>query len=313
MEDNAAKVLFAMGGAHPDRRCRVNGIYVPGASNPGVMDETVGGGVFNAARTAARCGYAVQLLSARGGDSGASLVEAAMAEAGIDDLSGIFLDRRTPSYTSLLDRTGEQIAGFADMALYELAFVRLLRRKSIRTALKNADAVLADANPAREALEALAAATGDKPLFAIAVSPAKVVRLAGLLPRLACLFMNKAEAVALASACQDGTGGSPADVLTGAGLGRAVITAGSGPLTLLDEGRSELLVPPPAEHPRDVTGAGDALAGATVAALMRGTPFRDAVLHGMAAAAATVETEDSVAPPGRLAHYLDLARRMNPS
>ena len=273
MTDPLTTMLFAMGGAHPDRRGRMSGTYVPGASNPGVMDETVGGGVFNAARTAARSGLGVQLLSARGGDSGASLVEAAIAEAGIDDLSGVFLDRRTPSYTSFLDRTGEQIAGFADMALYEIAFARLLRRKSVRTALEGADAVLTDANPSREALEALAAATGGKPLFAIAVSPAKVVRLAGLLPRLSCLFMNKAEAVALASACEDGNGGSPADVLMRAGLGRAVITAGAGPLTLLDDGRTELLVPPPAEQPRDVTGAGDALAGATVAALMQAIPF----------------------------------------
>ena len=139
-----------------------------------------------------------------------------------------------------------------------------------------------------------------------------MVRLIGLLPRLACLFMNKAEAVALAGAFADG-GGSPADVLMHAGLGRAVITAGSGPLMMLDAGKVERLMPPPAEHPRDVTGAGDALAGATIAALMQGSSFRDAVLHGMAAAAATVETEDSVAAPGRLAHYLTLARRMNPS
>ncbi|MCB1383784.1 MAG: carbohydrate kinase [Notoacmeibacter sp.] len=304
--------LLAVGGAHPDRRGQVAGAYVPGASNPGSMRESIGGGVFNAARVAAASGLQVSLVSVRGGDASGAMVEAAIAGAGLADLSPTFLDRRTPSYTSLLDRSGEQIAGLADMALYDVAFARILRRKPVRAALAAADAVLCDANPSSEALEALAVAAGGKPLHAIAVSPAKVVRLAPLLPQLACLFMNRAEAVALAAAVTSKGPANPLDAVAGAGLRAAVITGGAGPLAVLQNGRQTTLLPPQAEALRDVTGAGDALAGATVAALMAGADLREALLHGMAAAAATVETRDSIASPDRMTRYLDEARRLNP-
>ncbi|TIR65476.1 MAG: carbohydrate kinase, partial [Mesorhizobium sp.] len=43
--------ILALGGAHIDRRGQVSGPYVPAASNPGIMREDVGGGVFNALRS----------------------------------------------------------------------------------------------------------------------------------------------------------------------------------------------------------------------------------------------------------------------
>ena len=48
-------------------------------------------------------------------------------QAGIADLSAVFLDRATPSYTALLDREGDVIAALADMALYELAFPKQMQ------------------------------------------------------------------------------------------------------------------------------------------------------------------------------------------
>ncbi len=61
--------LFAVGGAHIDRRGQVSGAYVPGTSNPGVLSEEVGGVVFNALRNAVQHGVAASLLSVRGGDA----------------------------------------------------------------------------------------------------------------------------------------------------------------------------------------------------------------------------------------------------
>ncbi|MGN6766756.1 MAG: PfkB family carbohydrate kinase, partial [Rhizobiaceae bacterium] len=45
----------------------------------------------------------------------------------------------------------------------------------------------------------------------------------------------------------------------------------------------------------DSTGAGDALAGATVAARMRGEKLREALREGLAAALLTIETDTVVA------------------
>jgi len=44
----------------------------------------------------------------------------------------------------------------------------------------------------------------------------------------------------------------------------------------------------------DVTGAGDALAGATVAASLRGMPLRAALREGIAAATLAIESADAV-------------------
>ena len=281
-------LLLGIGGAHIDRRGQVAGIYVPGASNPGTMREDVGGVVFNALRTARRRGVGCALISMRGGDSGGERVAREIAEAGIEDRSAVFLDRVTASYTALIDRDGELIAGFADMGIYDL-FPRQLRRSACRDAIAGADAILCDANLPAAALELVASIAAGKPLHAIGISPAKVVRLAGLLDRVGCLFMNRKEACALAGL----DAGSPADVLAflrAKGLRGAVVTDGARPVEILDAGSRYSIAPPAPHRIADVTGAGDALAGATVAALTRGVPLADAAREGVAAALLALES-----------------------
>lgn len=289
----SAKIL-AVGGAHIDRRGQVSGAYVPAASNPGTMREDVGGGVFNALRSIVRRGVSASLLSVRGGDAAADTVSSAIAKAGIADLSAVFLDRTTPSYTALLDRDGELIVGFADMALYDLAFPKQIRRSKVREVIGSADAILCDANLPSTALERLVALAGSKPLFAIAISPAKVVRLIPVLGALALLFMNRREAIALAGANTDATERGLVDGLRRVGLKNGVVTAGGGRVLGFDESGLFTIVPPAPRRIADVTGAGDALAGATVAALLRGLPLREALREGVAAATLAIESADAV-------------------
>lgn len=287
--------LLAVGGAHVDRRGRVSGIFVPGASNPGTMSEDVGGGVFNALRNAAQRGVAASLMSVRGADSAGENVARAIAEAKIDDLSAVFLDRATPSYTALVDRDGEVLAGLADMQLYELAFDKQLRRSKAREAVAAADAVLTDANLPAPALARLAGLAAGKPLFAIAISPAKVVRLAGVLKGIACLFMNMREAASLSAATEAAGAPALARQLQQLGLGVGVITAGSAAVTGFDRDGIFSITPPETGAVADATGAGDALAGVTVAAMLRGAPLRQALREGIAAAVLTIRSPLAVA------------------
>lgn len=283
--------LLAFGGAHVDRRGRVAGPFRPAASNPGTMHEDTGGGAFNALRTAVRRGVEGALVSLRGGDAAGEAVAAAIRRAGIADLSSVFLDRATPSYTAILDRDGELIAGLADMALYDLGFAKELRRRKNREAIAAADAVLCDANIPAEAIEKLALLTGDKPLFAIAVSPAKVVRLEGVLDRLACLFLNAQEARRLAGLDDEADIDAAVRRLCERGLRRGVVSAGGSSCTVFDRaGLRYRLRPPAVRRLVDVTGAGDALAGAAIAASMRGRPLAEAVREGLAAAMLAVES-----------------------
>ncbi|RUW61746.1 carbohydrate kinase family protein [Mesorhizobium sp. M7A.F.Ca.US.008.03.1.1] len=289
----SAKVL-AVGGAHIDRRGQVSGPYVPAASNPGTMREDVGGGVFNALRSAVRRGVSASLMSVRGGDAAADTVSRAIAEAGIADLSAVFLDRTTPSYTALIDSEGELIVGFADMALYDLAFPKQIRRSKVREVIAAADAILCDANLPSSALERMVALAAGKPVFAIAISPAKVTRLIPVLKELSLVFMNRREAMVLAGVAANATEREVVDGLRCSGLVSGVVTAGGSAMLGFDDAGAFSILPPPPRKVADVTGAGDALAGATVAALLHGLPLRAALREGIAGATLAIESANAV-------------------
>jgi pseudouridine kinase len=286
--------LLAIGGAHIDRRGQVTGDYMPGASNPGVMREDVGGGAFNALRTAARRGARAVLISMRGGDAAGDIVARAIAAEGIADLSAIFLDRTTASYTALVDRDGAVIAGLADMGLYELAFPKQVRRSKLREAVADADGVLVDANLPEAALKTVASAAREKPLFAIAVSPAKAVRLKPILKSLDCLFMNRREAAALTGLSRDAEAAAFAARFRELGLRAGAITSGGEPVAAFAMDETFAIQPPPPRKVVDETGAGDALAGATAVAILSGQSLRTALREGIAAALLTIESPTSV-------------------
>ena len=287
--------LLAVGGAHIDRRGQIAGEHAPGASNPGTMREEVGGGVFNAAAAARQMGARVMFLSARGGDAQGNAVAKAIEAAGLEDLSSTFLDRRTATYTAILDRSGDVITALADMSIYESALPRQISRRKTRDAITASDAILADANMPADSIRRLLALANGKPVFMIAISPAKAVRLQGLLAGLHCLFMNRREAIALAGfGPQDDPG--PAQVLsrlTAEGLKRAVVTDGPNEALLLEDGGISSVTPPIAKLIADVTGAGDALAGVASAMMLDGKGFAPSVRAGMAAAAATIENRNA--------------------
>jgi pseudouridine kinase len=305
--------LFAIGGAHIDRRGQIAGDHAPGASNPGSMREEVGGGVFNAAAAARQMGARVLFLSARGGDAQGEAVARAVEEAGLEDLSSVFLDRRTATYTAILDRHGDVITALADMSIYETALPRQITRRKTRDAIAESGALLADANMPAESIRRLLALAEGKPVFMIAISPAKVLRLQDLLGGLHCLFMNMREAKAL-------TGFGPGQDcgetqifsrLAELGLKRAVVTNGPGEVLLLEGGAVTALTPPAARQIADVTGAGDALAGVAAAMMMEGKGLIPSVRAGIAAAVATIESRSAIASLRKNKRFSELMKIMD--
>ncbi|APG84658.1 carbohydrate kinase family protein [Sinorhizobium americanum] len=283
--------ITVLGGAHIDRRGRISGTTVPGASNPGTWFEEAGGGGFNAARNLARLGHRVRMISPRGGDPAGDLVAAAAAAAGVIDCPFIFLDRKTPSYTAILERDGNLVIALADMDLYALFSPRRLRQRATREVLAASDLVLTDANLPQETLTALidAAAGTNRILAGIAVSPAKVVRYGQSLAGLDLLFMNDAEARVL-------TGAEAADVeewpslLRSAGLAAGVVTRGGKAAVAFDREGACLATPPALPALADVTGAGDALASGFLAARLDGIGLAGCLRHGIAAAVLTLHS-----------------------
>ncbi len=289
--------LLAIGGAHVDRRGTMTAPFIAGASIPGVMREEIGGGAFNASANAAHAGISVTLVSVRGGDEAADRVAAALFSHGIEDMSSVYLDRATPSYTALVTDEGDVVAALADMGLYDLALAKELRRAKLRQAAGRADAILFDANLPEAAAKKAAALASGKPAFALAISPAKVTRLAPVLGDLSLLFLNRREAAAICGGPLPA--GDPAAIvaaLRGAGLYGAVVTDGAHPVIAYRSGETFVIEPPAVSAMRDATGAGDALAGTVIAALLHGDSLEAALRRGIAAAAHTVTVDSAVAP-----------------
>ncbi|WP_454849632.1 carbohydrate kinase family protein [Rhizobium binxianense] len=289
------KKILVLGGAHIDRRGRIAGETAPGASNPGTWFEEPGGGGFNAARNLARLGCEVTMVSPRGGDPVGEMVSEAADFAGIDDRPFVFLDRRTPSYTAIIENDGNLVIALADMDLYRLFVPRRLSIRWVREAFAANDCILFDANLPEETLAAIVAKARDlgKPTAAIAISPAKAVRLKACLENIDHLFLNEAEAAALAGSRPE-TAEEWMPLLNAVGITGAVVTRGRRELLAFSRGRAAVLQPPSAETVVDVTGAGDSLAAGTLSALMAGLPLEEAIRHGAAAAALTVQSRHAV-------------------
>jgi pseudouridine kinase len=289
--------IVVFGGAHLDRRGRIVGDTVPGASNPGYWREDIGGGAFNVARNLALLGHDVTMISPRGGDAVGEKVTTAAVAAGIKDRPFVFLDRPTPSYTAILETDGNLVIALADMDLYRLFTPRRLRVRSVRDSIAGADLIVCDANLPAETLAALATAarTRNIPIAGIAISPAKVVHFQDCLPNLSWLFMNAAEASAL-TGVQAAHASEWPDLLRARGLKGAVVTKGASDIVAFSDQGNHISHPPATAEIIDVTGAGDALAAGTLDAVLNGKPLGEALLFGIAAARITLASPYSVAP-----------------
>ncbi|CAN7307907.1 carbohydrate kinase [Agrobacterium tumefaciens] len=285
------KKILVLGGAHIDRRGMIETETAPGASNPGSWMEEAGGGGFNAARNLSRLGFQVRIIAPRGGDATGEAVAEAARQAGVEDTPFTFLDRRTPSYTAILERDGNLVIALADMDLYKLFTPRRLKIRAVREAITASDILLCDANLPEDTLTALGlvARACEKPLAAIAISPAKAVKLKAVLGDIDILFMNEAEARALTGETTANVRDWP-DILRKAGLAGGVVTRGASEVVAFSRRETAILHPPLIREVKDVTGAGDAMASGYLAAIAEGKTIAEALRQGAAAAAITVQS-----------------------
>lgn len=289
--------VLVFGGAHLDRRGRISGQTVPGASNPGRWHEEAGGGGFNAARNLARLGHEVTMISPRGGDAEGEAVALAAEAAGVNDRPFVFLDRRTPTYTAIIENDGNLVIALADMDLYALFSPRRLAIRTVREALSDAELIITDANLPAETIAALGrTARGlGKPIAGIGISPAKVVRFRPSLQNFDFIFMNEAEAAALAGTARPADWRDWPRILKDTGLAAGAITRGGAEVIAWRGEDSAWLAPPPIDRIGDVTGAGDGFAAGFLHAISEGGGLAAALQAGVASARLALMSEKATA------------------
>ena len=285
--------VTVFGGITMDRIAVSSGRPVMGASNPGLARNSPGGVGFNVATVLSRLGRRVRLIARVGDDSDGRAAIAAAESAGIDVAAvGLSTDAPTASYQAIFDDVGSLVMGIADMGIYETLTPSAAALLTI--ASEPGDLWVVDANLPEETIDFLVeeAKARSHPVAALAVSPAKALRLLPILDHITYLFANRREAAVLIDRDPQDKGltaGSLAGELARRGVANVVVTNGEEPLAAATGGDVRSFAPLRARV-RGVNGAGDALAAGTIYGLAEGRSLFEAVRSGLAAAAITLES-----------------------
>ena len=249
-------MLSAFGAAHFDTIAKLDRPPEP-ASIPGRVRRYAGGAGFNASRQHVRAGGRATLHTP-------GPVEQLRPYAAGVALAPIGASDGGPSYTAILDPAGDLVVAVADMDCYD-------RLQPDEADARGASHLLVDANLSAAFLEALVAGLAPEvKLYAMAVSPAKIGRLSSFAERIDILFANRRERQA-----------------ANLPVRAALVTDGPGAMRFesADGSISHRVDPQPVV---DVTGAGDAVAGTFLFALMNGSDPATALAMAAAAAAETI-------------------------
>ena len=302
--------LFAIGSGALDIKARLARTPLPTTDVPGRITLKPGGVARNIAENLARLGMPIVFGGIMGDDPAARLLIDLSRAAGLDvrpvsrsapapdDLARLKLPEVLPTATLnvMMAPDHRQIAGVFSGDILDALQPGDLRQ--LRDLIDIAPAILCDGGLPADVLIALRALLSEDTFFyanpgSVALAP----RLEPLLDRLDLLTCNHLEAQALTRVKVDGPAKliSAALLLVKQGVKRAVVTYGARGLAYADEERS-LYQPARPANLIDATGAGDALAAALIEALLRDEPINNCLQRGLAAAAITCESEDSVSP-----------------
>jgi pseudouridine kinase len=302
--------IFALGSAALDIKTRLSRKPLLTTDVPGSITIRPGGVTRNIAENLARLQTPIVFHGILGDDPQAHVLIDLSRAAGLevraiprsnpkpDDLLRLKLRSNLPTATLnvMLAPDGQQIAGAFDGEI--LAALQPGDLDPLRDMIQSASAVICDCGlPADVLLHLRSLLTPDSFFYCNAGSVALSARLEPLLDRLDLFTCNHLEASALTGVKIDGPAKliSAAMILVKSGVKRAVVTFGARGLGYADEARSQYQ-PALAANPIDATGAGDALAAAMINALLNNQSIQTTIKHGLAAAALTCESEESVSP-----------------
>ena len=290
----SAPYITVIGGANVDIRARSLDSLQAHDSNPGETHIAAGGVARNIAENIARHGVSVKLISVVGNDPYGDWLLRATAEVGVDmqqvqKISGA----ATSTYVSVHDAMGEMQVAVNDMAIIdELTPERL---EAHADSIAASAVIVIDTNLSVEALDWICTHSPNVPIFADAVSAAKVARLAPFLPNIHSLKINRLEAAELS--------GLPADdeqqlealcnALHERGITRVFVTRGADGAWYSAGGECAAQQSTTLANLHNVTGAGDAFLAALACAWLKELPTSESVAFALTAAQDQLERNDA--------------------
>lgn len=305
--DGAVQRVVVVGGMNVDVKARTTATAIAGTSNPGTLVQAPGGVARNVAENLARLGIAVSLISAVGRDQLGDSLLRDTAAAGVDISPVLRVDgEATGTYTAVLGKDGELLVAVAAMSVINALTPAALQER--RSVLRGASWLVVDGNLSRMSLAHLLTLTTELGIRVVfePVSAPKGVRLREVMGtdlngKRLVPFAVTPNVLELAALLGRDLADDPVALRGGAlelhtqGVELVWIRRGRlGSFLSTPEDMHELPALPAAVH--DVTGAGDAMLGAFLAALASGLSPLEAARHGHAAAAITVESEHTVSP-----------------
>ncbi|HSF36775.1 MAG TPA: carbohydrate kinase family protein [Nocardioides sp.] len=282
--------VVVVGGTNMDVVARTSAPLVPATSNPGHTRISPGGVGRNIASCLGLLGAPVRLVSAVGDDAFGDEALRVTAACGADVSAVRRAPGATGTYTAVLDDRGELVAAVSDMAIVDRLVLETVHLTD--AALVVLDGNLAHAQAARVVT---AAADAGVPLAFEPVSVAKAGRLADLVHDLFLVTPNSDELAALTGRPATDWRASVAD-LHDRGVAHVWLRQGADGSWMCTRGEEPTHLPAVAATVVDVTGAGDAMLAAWVAAWLGGADPVEAARLGHRAAAATIESPHTVRP-----------------
>lgn len=281
-----------VGGANLDLVAASSERLVPATSNPGRMLVKPGGVGRNVAENIARLGSPVWLVAGIGDDPFGELVARTTREAGVR-LHPLPAPA-TGTYTAMLDADGELVAAVSDMRAGD--GTRPEHLADAAHLLADARLVVLDANPPADTLREAARLAGPVPVVVEPVSTPKARRLRVLLEEGVDWFAITPNTDELAALTGLAEAERAISWLHDRGVRHVWVRHGREGSVLHTAGSAPLRLEAPPARVVDVTGAGDAMLGAFVHALLGGHDVAVAAGWGHAAARLTIESEYTVRP-----------------
>lgn len=268
-----------------------------GSSSPGTIEISPGGVARNIAHNLSLLDVPVMLLSAIGSDAqGAKVLQDT-------ENSGVCVDHvlrscsgLTGTYIALLDNTGEMTAALSDMQILERLDADYFKSKL--GVLEKASFIVCDANLPEESIEFIVSKAVSRgiPLCLEPVSVKKAIKLRNCLKGVDFMTPGLDELSVLTDMdAKLDKAELMAAQLVKEGVKNVITSLGKKGLCYTNAQGSRYYQSLPT-HVADVTGAGDSLTAGFLYGLRKHKNIDEALLCGLAAAAITVASKETVSP-----------------